>query len=176
MFYRKWFYKKTHKFLPLSFVFLVMAQTDTKQIKKQMDAALKDGVYDRYVVLFGQYMSQPDKDEEYYKTITMLYYLATENFPQYYLYAQGCLNHMDKYAYVFEMYNIIRTCNLHMIENCLKNAEKVHKALLLKIKENIEKAFEKRENQIVTKNNCKMDKDNVQHIKDCCYIIKQFKR
>ncbi|OQS53863.1 hypothetical protein EHP00_685 [Ecytonucleospora hepatopenaei] len=144
--------------------------------KKQMDKVLKGFDFERFLVLFGQYSINPDKDIVFYKTIVMVYYLSIQNFSKFYLLIQSCANEYEKYVFALEVYESIRTCNIKSIEDQIKDSDKIFKKLLQQIKENIINSNKLTKNNVANEESLLKTNNVDNNIADCCFIVKNFKR
>ncbi|ORD94819.1 hypothetical protein ECANGB1_2215 [Enterospora canceri] len=148
-----------------------------ESMEKQMDKAVREKDYSKFLAYFGQYCNTGSKNMVFYKTIALLYYLSREMFAQYYALLQTCLSQPNNYAYVVDVYESIRICDLNAIEKLHKDADATYKPLLGKIRENVKKIYDRAVNAKDCKGEASETEQHiVKDIEDCIFVLKNFKK
>ena len=146
-------------------------------VEKQMDKAIKNKDFERFIAYFEQYNMQ-SSNIVFYKTIVMLYFLSNNEFDKYYSMIQGCLKHEDDYFYVIKVCEAMNVCDIVAIDELLEQADSAYKCLVEKIKINIQEMYKIKMsteynstyNDLVTENSIRND------IKDHIFILNNFKK
>ncbi|KAL6121398.1 hypothetical protein NUSPORA_01685 [Nucleospora cyclopteri] len=149
------------------------------KFEQQMDKQIKNNDFNKFLAYFYQYLAENKTDPHnlvYYKTIALLYFLANEQYENYYALIQSCID-VENYEYVMNVYDSINLCDFTRLDHLQNNADVSYKHLIQEITQNIREKFNLLAKEVkLETNNKSIPSVQENNILECLHVIDKFRK